>query len=92
MTAIPVPLETGSWLATVARALESATGEPLSLTADEVEQLLELARVAAHDSGAKLNAPLVCYLLGRAGAQSGLSVQELSAVIRTASDTGNGAA
>jgi hypothetical protein len=26
--------------------------------------LLDLARVAAHDSGERTNAPLLCYLLG----------------------------
>jgi Domain of unknown function (DUF6457) len=32
----------------------------------EVEALLDLARVTAHDSGERTNAPLVCYLLGLA--------------------------
>lgn len=38
--------------------------------------LLEAARVAAHDSGQRTNAPLLCYLLGLAGA-GGVSLVEL---------------
>ncbi len=28
--------------------------------------VLDLARIAAHDSGERTNAPLLCYLVGRA--------------------------
>lgn len=45
--------------------------EQLSLTQDEVDALLDLARVAAHDSGQRTNAPLVCYMLGRAMVEGG---------------------
>ena len=31
---------------------------------DEIERLLDLARVAAHDSGERTNAPLLTYLVG----------------------------
>jgi hypothetical protein len=37
-----------------------------SLEESEIEALLDLARVAAHQSGAKANAPLICYLVGLA--------------------------
>ena len=37
----------------------------LELDADTEATLLELARVAAHESGARTNAPLLCYLAGR---------------------------
>jgi len=48
----------------------------LSLSTPEVEQLLEIARVAAHESGDRRNAPLLCYLVGVARA-TGRSVEEL---------------
>jgi hypothetical protein len=68
-----------AWLDDFRASLESLTGTALTLTADEVEQLLALARDAAHDSGAKLNAPLACYLLGRAQGVSGRPLSELVA-------------
>jgi hypothetical protein len=49
------------WLTRQARALGV---EPLG--AEEEETLLDLARVAAHESGDRTNAPLLCYLVGRA--------------------------
>jgi Domain of unknown function (DUF6457) len=52
-----------------------APGEDLS--AAEVRTLLDLARVAAHDSGERTNAPLVCYLLGIAVGR-GASLQAIS--------------
>jgi hypothetical protein len=36
----------------------------LELSAADVRTLLDLARVAAHDSGERTNAPLLCYVLG----------------------------
>jgi hypothetical protein len=36
----------------------------IELSATEMRTLLDLARVAAHDSGERTNAPLLCYLLG----------------------------
>jgi len=43
------------------------------LTPDEVSTLLDLAGHAAHESGARTNAPLLCYLLGRAQGQRSLA-------------------
>lgn len=43
----------------------------------EAEALLELARVAAHESGDRRNAPLLSYLVGLAAARSGRPVSEL---------------
>ena len=34
------------------------------LSAADIRTLLDLARVAAHDSGERTNAPLLCYLVG----------------------------
>ena len=46
------------------RAVASMGGE-LELTADETRTLLDLAAHAAHESGNRTNAPLLCYLVGR---------------------------
>jgi hypothetical protein len=58
------------WLADARDRLAEASGVPadeLELDADTQDVLLDLARVAAHESGARTNAPLLCYLVGRAG-------------------------
>lgn len=64
------------WLATRAAALGVD-----ELTPDEEETLLDLAAYAAHESGVRTNAPLLCYLLGR----SGKSVDELAETVRSTS-------
>jgi hypothetical protein len=48
-------------------------GDPvdLELSQDEVDELLELARIAAHESGERTNAPLLCYLVGLAHGRRG---------------------
>jgi hypothetical protein len=43
----------------------------VELSAADVRTLLDLARVAAHDSGERTNAPLLCYLLGVAVGRGG---------------------
>ena len=43
--------------------------ETYQLTEADVDELLEAARLAAHESGERINAPLLCFLLGRAGAR-----------------------
>ncbi|HEY8029536.1 MAG TPA: DUF6457 domain-containing protein [Gaiellaceae bacterium] len=48
--------------------------------ADE-QMLLDLARVAAHESGDRTNAPLLCYLLGRAGGE----LDALAEIVRSTS-------
>ena len=45
--------------------------ERLDLSQAEVDELLELARIAAHDSGERINAPLLCYLVGLARGRTG---------------------
>jgi hypothetical protein len=42
--------------------------------------LLDLARIAAHDSGRRTNAPLLCYLVGLARAR-GAGVEELAGAV-----------
>ena len=71
------------WLSAARDALVQASGVPaerLDLVDDAVRELLELARVAAHDSGERTNAPLLCYLVGRA--QDGASLNELADAVR----------
>jgi hypothetical protein len=51
----------------------------------EATLLLELAGVAAHASGDRRNAPLLCYVLGRA--RQGATLDELAAAIRELQST-----
>jgi hypothetical protein len=57
------------WLTRARDAIADAAGLPrdeLELSDDDVDAVLDLAAVAAHESGARTNAPLLCYLVGRA--------------------------
>jgi hypothetical protein len=75
------------WLTRRAEALADATGidrAALELTPEEIGQLLDLAGLAAHESGARTTAPLLCYLLGRA--RPGVaSLGELDEIVRSTS-------
>ncbi|HSL66455.1 MAG TPA: DUF6457 domain-containing protein, partial [Gaiellaceae bacterium] len=56
------------WLSAAADVIAREAGVPresLELDTTTEATLLDLARVAAHDSGARTNAPLLCYLAGR---------------------------
>ena len=66
------------WIAKQAAALDA--GE---LSEAEQETLLDLARIAAHESGDRTNAPLLCYLVGRA--QGDRSLDELAEIVRSTS-------
>ena len=75
------------WLSVRADALAEGTGidrNALELSPEEIEKLLELAGHAAHDSGARTNAPLLCYMLGRARAEAA-SLDELDEIVRSTS-------
>ena len=75
------------WLAARADALAERSGvdrATLELTDQEIEGLLELAGHAAHESGARTNAPLLCYLVGLARA-GGVSLEELDETVRSTS-------
>ena len=50
-----------AWLSRAAKSIEAG-----DLSDDDRRAILELARVAAHESGDRRNAPLLCYLVGRA--------------------------
>ena len=72
-----------AWLADARDALAEAAGVPrerLDLSDDDVAVLLDLARIAAHESGGRTNAPLLCYLVGRAQRDADLGA--LAAAVR----------
>jgi Domain of unknown function (DUF6457) len=65
-----------AWLDEARDALAAAAGVPkerLDLSDDDVAVLLDLARIAAHESGERTNAPLLCYLVGRAQGHADLA-------------------
>jgi uncharacterized protein DUF6457 len=66
------------WLAARAAALGAD-----DLTAEEISLLLNLAGDAAHESGQRTNAPLLCYLVGRA--QGDRSLHELVELVKSTS-------
>jgi hypothetical protein len=75
-----------AWLTEARDALAQASGVPAELLELDEEQsrtLLELARIAAHDSGERTNAPLLCYLVGRA--QGGGELDALAGAVRKSS-------
>jgi Domain of unknown function (DUF6457) len=49
------------WLTRVAAAI----GSDDRITGEDADALLEIARIAAHESGDRRNAPLLAYLIGR---------------------------
>jgi hypothetical protein len=58
-----------TWISELSREIAKASGieaTALALTDAEVDTLLRLAGVAAHESGERTNAPLLCHVLGRA--------------------------
>jgi hypothetical protein len=66
----------------LAKAAGVAPGE-LELSEDDARELLDLARIAAHDSGERTNAPLLCYLVGRA--QGAADLETLADAVRRSS-------
>ncbi|HZO36944.1 MAG TPA: DUF6457 domain-containing protein [Solirubrobacteraceae bacterium] len=62
--------------ATLADAID-ADAETLQVDEATATALLDLARVAAHDSGDRTNAPLLAFLVGVAYGRSGRPLQTL---------------
>jgi len=68
--------------------LEQATGrladraglDPAALepTQADVDRILDLARIAAHESGDRTNAPVLAYLVGVAQGRSGRALGDLA--------------
>jgi len=68
-----------AWLSRARDALAAESGTEsaqLDLSDAEAKALLDLARIAAHVSGDRTNAPLLCYLVGRA--QNGAGLEALA--------------
>ena len=75
-----------AWLRDARDSLAGAAGIPaerLELSDEEARTLLDLARIAAHDSGERTNAPLLCYLVGLA--RGGADLDELADAVRRSS-------
>ena len=69
------------WMEQAGRRLAGETGaDPAeyALTEAEIQTLLDLARVAAHGSGDRTNAPLACYLVGLAHGRTGGTLATLA--------------
>jgi hypothetical protein len=54
-----------------------------TLVQKDIDELLDLARVAAHESGERINAPLVCYLVGLARGRHGAELDDLIDAVTT---------
>jgi hypothetical protein len=67
------------WLTRAADRLAQRAGiERLELSEAEAATLLDLARIAAHVSGERTNAPLLCYLVGRAQERGHAGLDDLA--------------
>ena len=76
-----------AWLTAARDAVADEAGldeTDLELDAEGTQTILELARVAAHDSGQRTNAPLLCYLVGVANAR-GAELSALADAVRRSS-------
>jgi Domain of unknown function (DUF6457) len=73
------------WLRRRSETLAVASGAlPSELTLDDsdIATILDLAGLAAHESGERTNAPLLCYLIGKA--ERGTDLDTLAAAVRDA--------
>ena len=76
-----------AWMARARDALAGESGldlGELELSPEDERELLDLARIAAHESGARTNAPLLCYLVGVAR-RSGVELEQLAEAVRRSS-------
>jgi len=72
------------WISDVTMRIAAAAAlDPADLLVDAetAQTLLDLAGVAAHASGERTNAPLLCHVLGRAVAR-GASLDECARVVQ----------
>jgi hypothetical protein len=63
------------WMVSARARIAAASGlspGELELAVADERTLLDLARIAAHESGERTNAPLLCYLIGRASRETEL--------------------
>jgi hypothetical protein len=72
-----------SWISDMTSRIAVSSGidaSVLAIDAADAEELLRLAGVAAHTSGDRTNAPLLCHVLGRAVAR-GAPLDSLARVV-----------
>ena len=72
-----------TWISDLTTRIADATDIPvasLTIEADDADLLLRLAGIAAHESGDRTNAPLLCHVLGRAVAR-GAPLDELANIV-----------
>jgi hypothetical protein len=56
-----------SWLTDITERIADATAldaRDLELSPDQIRELLDVARLASHESEERINAPLLCFVLG----------------------------
>ena len=72
-----------TWISDLTTRIADATGiraEALTVDADDTDLLLRLAAIAAHESGDRTNAPILCHVLGRAVAL-GAPIDDLANIV-----------
>jgi len=75
-----------TWISDMTRRIADATGiaeTVLTVDADDTDLLLRLAGIAAHESGDRTNAPILCHVLGRAVAL-GAPIDDLANIVEGA--------
>ncbi len=77
-----------TWLDDITRRIADTHGldaASLGLEPGDADTLLDLAGIAAHSTGERTNAPLLCHVLGRARAL-GVPLEDLARTVRAAVD------
>ena len=72
-----------TWISELTRRLADATAldsDALAVSEADADTLLRLAAVAAHETGDRTNAPILCHVLGRAVAL-GAPLDDLARVV-----------
>jgi len=75
-----------TWLDDLTSRIAAAHGldaTSIGLVDGDAETLLDLAGIAAHTTGERTNAPLLCHVLGRARAL-GVPLEDLARTVRGA--------
>lgn len=77
------------WLSDSLAALAAEAGvdaSDLTLPDADAKALLDIARIASHTSGERINAPLLTYLIGRLAERApGTSLADLKALVASRS-------
>ncbi|MGZ4104432.1 MAG: hypothetical protein ACXVQ6_13225 [Actinomycetota bacterium] len=78
-----------SWLDQITTSLADGTGVPadaVALSPETTRAILDVARVASHASGDRINAPLLCYVLGLLSAR-GVPLDKSIAIVQENAQT-----